>query len=99
MGRSAESLTRDWLDALKHERRVSPHTLRAYGDDLARFTGFLKEHLGGAVDGAAGVGELGGGSELDLGCGSGGCVEGFWCCGGLLGLVGGFFGGEFIRGF
>jgi integrase/recombinase XerC len=53
MGRSAESLTRDWLDALKHERRVSPHTLRAYGDDLARFLSFLHEHLGGAVDARA----------------------------------------------
>ncbi|HEX4860377.1 MAG TPA: tyrosine recombinase XerC [Rhizomicrobium sp.] len=53
MGRSAESLTRDWLAALAHERRVSPHTLRAYGDDLARFLTFLHEHLGGAVDARA----------------------------------------------
>jgi integrase/recombinase XerC len=53
MGRSAESLTRDWLAALAHERRVSPHTLRAYGDDLARFLGFMHEHLGGAVDARA----------------------------------------------
>jgi integrase/recombinase XerC len=50
MGRSAESLTRDWLASLAHERRVSPHTLRAYGDDLARFLSFQREHLGGAVD-------------------------------------------------
>jgi integrase/recombinase XerC len=53
MGRSAESLTRDWLCALAHERRVSPHTLRAYGDDLARFLSFMHEHLGGAVDARA----------------------------------------------
>ncbi len=53
MGRSAESLTRDWLAALAHERRVSPHTLRAYGDDLARFLGFLHEHLGGVADARA----------------------------------------------
>jgi len=53
MGRSAESLRRDWLAALEHERRVSPHTLRAYGDDLARFFGFLHEHLGGEADAQA----------------------------------------------
>ncbi len=50
MGQSAESLKRDWLEALKNERRVSPHTLRAYGDDLERFLAFQREHLGGAVD-------------------------------------------------
>lgn len=33
-----------WLAALKHERRVSPHTLRAYGDDVARFLSFLAQH-------------------------------------------------------
>lgn len=32
---------------LAHERRASPHTLRAYGDDLERFLGFLSGHLGG----------------------------------------------------
>jgi integrase/recombinase XerC len=51
MGQSAESLKRDWLEALKNERRVSPHTLRAYGDDLERFLVFQREHLGAAVDG------------------------------------------------
>jgi integrase/recombinase XerC len=50
MGRSAEALKRAWLEALTHERRVSPHTLRAYGDDLARFLAFLQDHLGGTVD-------------------------------------------------
>jgi len=53
MGQSAESLKRDWLDALKGERRVSPHTLRAYGDDLERFLVFQREHLGRAVDARA----------------------------------------------
>ncbi|HWA88443.1 MAG TPA: tyrosine recombinase XerC [Rhizomicrobium sp.] len=53
MGRSAEALRRDWLSALEHQRRVSPHTLRAYGDDSARFLDFLQGHLGGAVDAAA----------------------------------------------
>jgi integrase/recombinase XerC len=50
MGRSAEALKRAWLEALTHERRVSPHTLRAYGDDLARFLAFLQDHLGGTVN-------------------------------------------------
>lgn len=35
---------------LAHERRLSPHTLRAYGDDVARFLAFLKEHRGREAD-------------------------------------------------
>ena len=50
MARSAEDLKRGWLAALAHERRASPHTLRAYGDDLARFLSFLDEHVGGTID-------------------------------------------------
>ncbi|MDE1938154.1 MAG: tyrosine recombinase XerC [Alphaproteobacteria bacterium] len=50
MARSAESLKQDWLAALAHERRASPHTLRAYGDDLARFLSFAAEHVGRAPD-------------------------------------------------
>ncbi|HUO99244.1 MAG TPA: tyrosine recombinase XerC [Rhizomicrobium sp.] len=50
MARSAQSLRQDWLDSLAHERRASPHTLRAYGDDLARFLGFLTEHKGRTPD-------------------------------------------------
>jgi integrase/recombinase XerC len=46
MARSAEALKKDWLAALAHEKRASPHTLRAYGDDVARFLGFLSGHLG-----------------------------------------------------
>jgi integrase/recombinase XerC len=49
MARSAEALKRDWLAVLTHERRASPHTLRAYGDDLARFIQFLREHKGAEV--------------------------------------------------
>jgi integrase/recombinase XerC len=40
----------EWLAVLAHERRMSPHTLRAYGDDVARFLSFLKEHHGRAAD-------------------------------------------------
>ncbi|HEY2069406.1 MAG TPA: tyrosine recombinase XerC [Rhizomicrobium sp.] len=54
MARSAETLGRalaqEWLDSLAHERRASPHTLRAYGDDVARFLGFLTVHVGGEID-------------------------------------------------
>jgi integrase/recombinase XerC len=35
---------------LAHEKRASSHTLRAYGDDLARFISFLNEHQGRAPD-------------------------------------------------
>ena len=50
MGQSAETLKRDWLASLAHERRASAHTLRAYGDDLARFFAFLHEHVGASID-------------------------------------------------
>jgi integrase/recombinase XerC len=50
MARSAEILKQEWLAALKHERRMSPHTLRAYGDDMARFLDFAQEHVGGALN-------------------------------------------------
>jgi integrase/recombinase XerC len=46
---SADTLRKNWLAALAHERRASPHTLRAYGDDVARFIGFQANHIGGAV--------------------------------------------------
>jgi len=45
----ADALRKAWLQALAHERRASPHTLRAYGDDVARFIGFQAGHTGGAV--------------------------------------------------
>ena len=49
MGRSVEELQKIWLAALAHERRASPNTLRAYGDDVSRFIGFQRGHLNGAV--------------------------------------------------
>ncbi len=49
MGRSADELQKIWLSSLRHERRASPNTLRAYGDDVARFLAFQREHLGGNV--------------------------------------------------
>jgi integrase/recombinase XerC len=50
VAQSFEALRQLWLKQLAHERRASSHTLRAYGDDAARFGTFLKEHLAGAVD-------------------------------------------------
>lgn len=49
MGEGADALRRHWLDWLAHERRVSPHTLRAYGDDVSRFIGFQALHQGAAL--------------------------------------------------
>jgi integrase/recombinase XerC len=49
MARSAEELKTAWLGWLAHERRVSPYTLRFYGDDLERFLDFLHGHMGGTV--------------------------------------------------
>jgi integrase/recombinase XerC len=46
-GDEARALFLDWLGA---ERRASPHTLEAYGADLAGFLGFLTNHLGGEPD-------------------------------------------------
>jgi len=46
---SGDTLRKNWLASLAHERRASPHTLRAYGDDVARFIGFQAGHTGGAV--------------------------------------------------
>jgi integrase/recombinase XerC len=50
MARSAEDLKSQWLASLAHEKRASKLTLRAYGDDLARFLDFLAGHVGGGVD-------------------------------------------------
>src|SRR5579872_6944317 len=53
MGRSPDDLKKLWLSSLKHERRASPNTLRAYGDDVSRFLGFQRGHLGGVVSESA----------------------------------------------
>ncbi|KPF67553.1 recombinase XerC [Bosea sp. AAP35] len=43
-----DALTREWLNHLAHERRLSPKTLEAYGRDIRQFVAFLGDHLGGA---------------------------------------------------
>lgn len=40
------AMAREWLAELAGERRVSRHTLDAYGRDLGQFLGFLREHHG-----------------------------------------------------
>lgn len=35
-----------FLRYLRHEKRFSPHTLKAYNSDILQFEGFLKEHFG-----------------------------------------------------
>src|SRR6201985_371809 len=50
MGRTPDELQKLWLSSLKHERRASPNTLRAYGDDVSRFLAFQHGHLGMAVN-------------------------------------------------
>ena len=45
----AQALKQRWLEQLKHERRASVHTVRAYDDDLKRFLSFLGEHFGATV--------------------------------------------------
>ncbi len=41
-----ERAVRAFLQHLEHERRASPHTLRAYGADLGQFLAFLEGELG-----------------------------------------------------
>jgi integrase/recombinase XerC len=47
MARPVEDLKKAWLASLAHEKRASAHTLRAYGDDVARFLSFVGDHVGG----------------------------------------------------
>jgi integrase/recombinase XerC len=53
MARSSETLKAEWLAQLAHERRASPHTLRAYGDDVERFLEFSCRHVGGPMTDSA----------------------------------------------
>jgi integrase/recombinase XerC len=50
MGAAAEELRKSWLSSLAHEQRASVHTLRAYGDDVARFLDFMQGHVGAAMN-------------------------------------------------
>ena len=43
-----EEIAANFLAGMKAQRRASPHTLEAYGRDLAQFLAFLRDHLGAA---------------------------------------------------
>ena len=45
---NAREALSSWLDYLAKERRASPRTVRAYGDNVAAYLNFLEGHLGGA---------------------------------------------------
>ncbi|HEY1934894.1 MAG TPA: tyrosine recombinase XerC [Acetobacteraceae bacterium] len=47
---NAEAARGAFLQWLGQERRASPHTVEAYGADLAAFLGFLTNHLGAEPD-------------------------------------------------
>ena len=59
---TAVPLLAQWLTYLASEKRASPLTVRAYGDDVERYLDFLTLHRGAAPDGAA----LAGLSAADL---------------------------------
>ncbi|HET7816104.1 MAG TPA: tyrosine-type recombinase/integrase [Sphingomicrobium sp.] len=46
----ARALVARWADHLRHDRRRSAHTARAYGATAHRLIGFLGRHRGGAVE-------------------------------------------------
>ena len=46
---SAGALVARWGEHLQHDRRRSPHTVRAYVATAHRFVRFLAEHFGGAI--------------------------------------------------
>lgn len=46
MSEPADALLSKWLSYLRAERRLSPATVRAYGDDLSSLFGFLRLHHG-----------------------------------------------------
>jgi integrase/recombinase XerC len=48
----ARALAARWASHLQHDRRRSPHTVRAYGATAHRLIDFLGRHRGAAVDGA-----------------------------------------------
>ncbi len=45
-GPAVRAAVDEWLDWLAEERRASPHTLKNYGLDVARFLAFMAEHQG-----------------------------------------------------
>jgi integrase/recombinase XerC len=48
-GSSSVEALKGWLAYLAQERRASPRTVRAYGDNVSRYLGFLAQHRGGPL--------------------------------------------------
>ncbi len=48
-GASGRQALAAWLEHLTHERRASPRTVRAYGDNALAYLNFLERHRGEAV--------------------------------------------------
>ena len=48
-GTSGRQALAAWLDYLTHERRASPRTVRAYGDNVVAYLNFLERHRGETV--------------------------------------------------
>ena len=46
---TARQALQDWLAYLENERRSSPRTVRAYGDNVSAYLAFLQQHRGGPV--------------------------------------------------
>jgi len=59
---TAHQALRDWLAYLEQERRSSPRTVRAYGDNVLAYLAFLQQHRGEAVS----QGDLGGVEPSEL---------------------------------
>jgi len=59
---SARAAVVAWLEHLAHERRASPRTVRAYGDNVLAYLNFLERHRGEALA----VADLGGISAAEL---------------------------------
>ncbi|WP_310498108.1 tyrosine recombinase XerC [Sandarakinorhabdus sp.] len=47
------ALVAEWLASIADQRRLSPHSVRAYAGTLERFEDFLIQHLGGPVPASA----------------------------------------------
>jgi integrase/recombinase XerC len=62
MSTTALAALADWLDHLALERRASPRTVRAYGDNVLAYLNFLERHRGEALS----VTDLGGVTAAEL---------------------------------
>ncbi|MBO9557965.1 MAG: site-specific integrase, partial [Caulobacter sp.] len=51
-----------WLDHLAHEKRASPRTVRAYGDNVLAYLNFLERHRGEGLS----VADMGGITAAEL---------------------------------